>query len=217
MGVIAVDNLIADVRMRTLDAPAALVRAAYVRAARRLCLKSGWLRVEIPGATVVAQQRYSLGNDTYVEICGIYAMSATYDGKTNPVTEKSSQLWDPDDEDGPPVLYQYVPEGQFALHPLPDAVYPLTVTATVAPKRGATSIAEELAVRWEYELQDGALAFLLAMKDQPWANPGEAQVLEQRFRVAQASAAIAAQRAFNAGSASTADGNATIRTGRTVI
>jgi hypothetical protein len=98
-----------------------------------------------------------------------------------------------------PEEYQYVPEAQVALHPIPDAAYNMTVGAWIAPKRGINSIDATLAVKWEYALQDGALAYLLALPDVPWSNLKLAQMHEARFAAEISDAANSASVGFNPG------------------
>lgn len=203
MAQILVANLLAEVMQICRGAPLATLNQAYVRAARRFCSRSRWLQYQIEGQTVIGQELYSLGSDTYSEIVGIKAIRIGLDDETPPLTESYSGSWDPTDPDGEPELYQYVPEGQFALHPLPDAVYPLTVNVVVQPKRGANSVDEALAQQWDQELQDGALAFLLRIPGMPWTDKEESRVREARFNTAIHSASHNAERGYNPGAAGT--------------
>jgi hypothetical protein len=143
---------------------------------------------------------YNLGSDTYNEIFGIAGITL-YETAERPIAlqESLSGRWDPVEPQGTPEFYQYMPEAQIALHPTPDAAYSMTIGAVVAPKRDATSIDDRLVVKWEYALQDGALAYLLGLPDVPWMNLAAAQMHEARFEVAMIAAANAASLGFDPG------------------
>ena len=217
-----VSDLLDEVALYCREAPTTIMVQAYISATRRFCSRSRWLLTTITGATEAGTRLYNLGDDPYHEVLGIKAIVATLpDQEENPpLTESFSGNWDPSDPDGPPELYQYVPEAQFALHPLPDAVYDLTVTCPLQPKRGANAIDATLLVKWQDALEDGALARLLALPSVPWSNPREAAERERKFNAAIASAGLSAARGYNAGAAPTArlgGGNAHRRTSQQVI
>lgn len=152
--------------------------------------------------TVTRQnQTYSLGSDTYAEIFGVAGITL-YKDADNPtfLTEDATGGWDPTDPQALPEAYAYMPEGQVALHPTPDAAYSMTITALLTPKRGSTSIDSRLATRWEYALQDGALEYLLGLPDTPWTNlQAAANLYGPRFRRAIGDAANIGALGFNTG------------------
>jgi hypothetical protein len=115
---------------------------------------------------------YGLGSDTYTEIIGVSAIAISKSATdTYGLDENSTVAWDPDDAASTPELFKYVPEGQFAVHPKPDAAYSLQVGVILQPKRGANSLDANLLTTWDYALQTGALGYLLAIPGQPWSNP----------------------------------------------
>lgn len=212
MAQIPVVDLLSGISQRCRDAPIPTLIDAYVRAARDFCRKSRWLIAEVAGATTIGDTLYALGSDPYVEIIGLRALTFVNDqGKTDPVRDSVSSSWDTDDEPGPPEFYQYVPEGQFALHPAPDAIYDLTITLILQPKRGVNSIDTTLPVKWERTLEKGALAFLLNLRDVTWSDPREAAELKRQFNVDCASALLNAARGYNPGALPSGDTGA--RTG----
>jgi hypothetical protein len=143
---------------------------------------------------------YSLGSDTYNEILGIEAIAITATATDiHPLTPRVSSEWDSNDARDTPELYEYVPHGQFAVHPTPDAAYALTVSVILQPKRGSNSLDDTLLVSWDYALQDGALAYLLKLPGMPWIDKTEATVREGRFQDAIHQAASDAQASYNAG------------------
>lgn len=198
----AVIDLLADVAQRCRNAPTRTLIGAYVRAARLFCSGSRWLTASIEGATVAGTQSYSLGSDTYAEIFGVAGITL-YRSADDPVSlgQGDSSDWDPTEDQAEPEVYQYLPEAQVALHPTPDAAYDMTIAVWTTPKRGSTSIDDRLVTRWEYALQDGALAYLLGLTGVPWSDPQAALVHEAKFRAAITQAAnIAALGANPAGS-----------------
>ena len=196
----AVIDIVADVAQICRQAPTPTLIAAYVRAARRLCLGSRWLVASIDGVTGAGDKNYSLGSDTYAEIFGLAGITL-YRSADDPVVliESDSALWNPADDNGVPELYQYLPEAQVTLHKTPGAIYDITFGAVITPKRGATSIDARLCTKWEYALQDGALAYLLSLPNVAWTDAQEAKMREARFLGHIQSAANAASIGFNPG------------------
>lgn len=146
---------------------------------------------------------YSLGSDTYNEICGISAIDITdADGKIDGLTERKSSEFDLNDEAGIPEFYQYVPEGQFVVHTKPDAVYQLSVGLILQPKKGSNSVDDTLLVNWDRTMESGALAYLLRL-DQPWKNGVEAEKNRLLFNADIKRATMAAQSGYNAGAQAT--------------
>ncbi len=200
MAQLPVMDLLADVAQACRQAPTPTLISAYVRAARRFCAKTRWLVVSIPGQTTAGEPRYSLGSDPYAEIFGIAGITL-YESPTQyaALDESDSKEWNPTAPPGLPTVYQYLPEAQVALHVTPDAAYNMTIGACVTPKRGANSIDSTLATKWEYVLQHGALAYLLALPSVAWTDPQLAQVHEARFLEGCHDAANAASLGFDPG------------------
>ena len=162
------------------------------------------------GGTTLAAQLYSiarnreypsygLGSDTYTEIIGIEAISIVASANdTHPLTPGVSSEWDKTDGRATPVRYQYLAEGQFAVHPVPDAAYVLNVSVILQPKRGVNSLDQNLLTVWDYALQDGALDYLLRLP-QAWKDLGEAERRRTMFEAHKHSGASDAQAGYNAG------------------
>lgn len=191
-----------DVQQIVRRAPNGTLISAYVRAARKFCRDTRWFRSTLIGQTVADTRLYNLGSDTYMEVVGIRAMSAQQlNGSGQPwqVPASDPAGWYPGFRPSQPQRYAYVPEGQFAIDPLPDKAYTLTVTLQLQPKAGATSLPEELLVKWDQALQDGALMYLLNIPDQPWTNPQQAELHRRAFQAAINNARADEQRAYNTG------------------
>lgn len=191
-----------DVQQIVRRAPNGTLISAYVRAARKFCRDTRWFRSTLIGQTVADTRLYNLGSDTYMEVVGIRAMSAQQlNGSGQPwqVPASDPAGWYPGFRPSQPQRYAYVPEGQFAIDPLPDKAYTLTVTLQLQPKAGVTSLPEELLVKWDQALQDGALMYLLNIPDQPWTNPQQAELHRRAFQAAINNARADEQRAYNTG------------------
>lgn len=200
MAQLPVRDLLGDVAQVCRQAPTPTLISAYVRAARRFCTKSRWLVASIPGQTTAGESRYTLGSDPYAEIFGVAGITMFESpSQFEALVESDSSTWDPTAAPGLPEMYQYLPEAQVALHRTPDRAYDMTVAACVTPKRGANSIDATLATKWEYVLQHGALAYLLALPNVAWANLQLAQVHEAQFLEGCHSAANAAALGFDPG------------------
>lgn len=201
MANVNIEDLIVDVAQVVRRCPTATLLQAYSRAAHDFFRQSRWWRVSVTGATVAGTQVYSLGSDPYSDIIGIRAMQGSFSTPVIyfPLSPSDPTTWNPSFENQQPLTYTYVPEGQFALFPIPDAVYNLLVTAQVAPKHGATVLDESLLPKWRQSLEAGALAYLLNIPRQPWTNPVEAARQATRFQAGIANAKADEQRQFNTG------------------
>ncbi len=193
-----VADLVGPIAQACRGCPLPTIIDAYVDAARLFCSRSYWLRDTVVGATVANTVAYALGGDANNEVIGIVGVSlARATGNIDPLTEKESSFWDPDDEPGVPEFYQYVPTGQIALHVTPDAVYPLTVSVVIQPILQSTSIDSRLVPTMRTVLEGWALAQILKIGGFPWSNPGKADQLERTFYAETVAASMQAQRGFN--------------------
>lgn len=184
--------------------PTITLRRAYVRALREWCQQTQWLRTAVSGSTIADARQYSLGNDPYLDVIGVFAMQGSQSQSQGiqywPIVPSDSGQWDPNMQPGMPVRFQYLPEAQFAVDPLPDAVYGLLITLIVQPKEGATQIPEAPLLKYSNEIEAGALSYLLAVPGQPWSDPQGALLQGRVFRSGISNGKAEAQRDFNVGS-----------------
>ncbi len=155
--------------------PTITLRRAYVRALREWCQQTQWLRINLAGSTTINTRQYALGNDPFLDIVGVYAMQGQQSQSQGiqywPIVPSDSGQWDPNMVPGMPVRFQYVPEAQFALDPIPSQVYGLLLTLILQPKEGAQQIPESPLIKYSNEIEAGALAYLFDIPGQPWSNP----------------------------------------------
>lgn len=211
MNFVSVDTALANVRQMCRKAPTITLRRAYTRALREWCQQTQWLRTTVTGSTIITpmpQRTYTLGSDDNLDIIAIRAMSLTRTF-TNGATQvwglsaSDSSQWDPNLTPSQPLRYCYVPEGRFSLDPVPDAVYSLTVSLIVTPKesmQAGAQIPTDPLVKYSNDIEAGALAYLQAMKGEPWFDPGAAGANQKAFEAAINNGKAEVQRAFNTGS-----------------
>ena len=184
--------------------PTITLRRAYVRALREWCQQTQWLRTAVSGFTIADARQYSLGNDPYLDVIGVFAMQGSQSQSQGiqywPIVPSDSGQWDPNMQPGMPVRFQYLPEAQFAVDPLPNAVYGLLITLIVQPKEGATQIPEAPLLKYSNEIEAGALSYLLAVPGQPWSDPLKAAQNEKVFRSGISNGKAEVQRNYNVGS-----------------
>lgn len=198
MALVKVLDRIRDVSQYVKRCPNGTLVAAYVRAARQLLTESRWYQSALPGATVAGTQVYSLGSDPYEEVIGIRAMAYTQtNGQQQPVFVSDPTQWPLNPPQGAPRLYAYMPEGQFALYPPPDAAYPVLVTLILTVKEGVNQIDERVLTKWDQGIQAGALSYLLRLAE-PWQNIREADRQDRIYRAAINNAKAEAQKNFQA-------------------
>lgn len=148
---------------------------AYISAVRQFCHHTKWFLSTLAGTTAASTATYNLGSDAYSEIIGVNAISLTYSSSDIRDLERlSSAAWDPDAQTQVPEFFEYVPEAQFALHPTPDAAYPLTISLILQPKIGSNSIEEALVSKWDHAFRAGALEYLMRIPGMAWTDKSEA-------------------------------------------
>jgi hypothetical protein len=187
------------------ECPTSLLIRAYAASAREFCNRSRWLRMAVTGVTEASTPQYTIGNDTYHEVCGIRAMSIRASSTADwvPLTERSGTTTDPNADEDVPEFYQYLPHGKFRLSATPLDVYDLSITVVVQPKKGVVSIDESLLIDWDEALRHGAMYRLLRISGQPWTDGAESNNQRTLFEVELNKAKSAAAVGYNAGAATT--------------
>ncbi len=205
MNLVNVNDYLVNIAQICRKCPTNTLRHAYMRAYREWSQQAQWLKVNIPGATVVNQAQYALGNDPNLDIIGIFAMQATFTPNGgNPQTwglgPTDSNTWSPNVPASPqPTQYQYVPEAQFAIWPTPSTVVDLVVTAIVTPKEGAVNVPLAPLQKYSNDFEAGALEYLLMLPGMPWSNPAAATMYGRAFRSGISNGKAEAQRGYNTG------------------
>ena len=201
MNYVSVFDQLRNVAVVARKCPTPVLQAAYVTAVRDWCTQTQWLRMAVPGITTANEPLYNLGSDPLLEIIAVYAMSVT--GPQNqvlPLTPSDSGGWSPLIGPGLPRRYAYVPEGQFALNPTPDAAYDLNITVVVSPVDNVREIPEAPLRKYSSVFESGALAQLLLQPQTPWNNPPEAARHARIFAAGVSNGKAEVQRNFNTGS-----------------
>ncbi len=203
MANVPIVNYLPDIAQIVRKAPTGTLIRAYVRAARKFCRESRWYRSTLPGMLVANQQLYSLGSDQLMEIVGLKACScAGINTNTQPwalaVTHDTGN-WSPAQNNSTPQWYSYVPEGQVAFYPIPNAAFSVILTLVLQPKIGVTQIPADLLVKWDQVLQAGALGYLLGVPGMPWTDLLESKRQLAAFQAGINNARADEQRGYNAG------------------
>lgn len=202
MALVHVLDIARDVAQVCKKCPNGTLEAAIIRSARKFLRETRWYRSALTGSTAANTRAYSLGSDPYEEIIGIRAMSFTQTSGNSsqdwPIGVSDPTGWDPNLSTGSPRRYAYIPEGQFALDPIPDQVYPLTVTLVLIPKSGQNQLEERVLRKWDQAIQAGALDYLLRLKE-PWQDINEANAQQKRFQAAINNAKADEQREYQRG------------------
>lgn len=204
MNTVNVNDYLANVAQVVRKCPTPTLRHAYMRAYREWCQQTLWLRANIPGATVVGDAQYSLGNDPQLDIIGIVGMEAAWTPPSGQVQKWALQPsqgsgWNPNVATGSPQTYQYVPEAQFALYPTPALVVALQVTVILVPKEAAVNVPEAPLMKYSNDIEAGALEYLLMLRGMPWSDPVSAQMYGKAFRSGISNGKAEVQRSYNTG------------------
>lgn len=205
MNMVDVNGQLANIAQIARKCPTATLRRAYVRALREWCQQTQWLRTNVVGATAPNEAQYSLGSDPDLDIVAIFAMQGTVvpaGGNIQkwPLAASNSGGWNPNLQPERPTQYAYIPEGQFALYPVPNAVYTLGITLILQPKEQAVNVPAAPLVKYSNEIEAGALAYLLMVPGMPWSQPNLAAGYDKKFSAGISNGKAEAQRQFNTGS-----------------
>lgn len=182
MAQVQVFGYLGPIRQICRGCPTTTLNEAYIAAVRRFCHESKWYQSTIQGVTILDEPTYNLGSDPYAEIIGVRAISLAETATTaRDLIEQSSTLWDPNETHDIPEYFEYTPEGQFSLHPKPNAVYSLRIGLTLQPKINANSIDDSLMNKWDLAFRSGALGYLMRIPGMAWTDKAEANAQETRF------------------------------------
>lgn len=199
MNFVSVFDQLASIAQIVRKCPTPVLQDAYVTAYRDWCSQTRWLRTTIAGATAIGDKIYSLGSDPLLEVVSVGAVSVTANGQTMPLMASDPMAWGANVGNGLPRQYAYIPEGQIALHPTPNAIYQTIVSAVVQPVDGAASVPDDPLRKYRSAIEAGALEYLLALPGTPWSNPGAAAGQGRVFRSGISNAKAEVQRGFNTG------------------
>ncbi len=203
MNYVDINDQVADIAQIVRRCPTITLARALGRAYRDWAGQTHYLMVAISGSTTADTVQYDLGSDPYLDIIAVRAvrMSETVNGRTQyrNLTPSDSTTWNSNADSASPARYAYVPEGQIALDPTPDAVYGLTVTAIVQPKEGAGRVPEEGLLKWRSGIEAGALAYLHSIPGMAWTDLRAQALRQAEFKACVSNARAAVQRAFNTG------------------
>lgn len=172
-----VTDLLTFVQQRIRQCPRNVASQAYVRAARDWCQQTRWYRINLDAQTVQGQQLYSLGSDPFLEVIAVPLASitiqaqATNQSNTVPLWPLNTQSFSPNWGEQQPIWFAYVPEGQVAFSPTPNATYPVSLTLVCQPRDGVDALPDELLVKWKSAFEAGALEYLYSLDGEAWANP----------------------------------------------
>lgn len=205
MNMVNVNDQLASVAQIARRCPTPTLQRAYMRAMREWCQQSQWLRTNIPGITTPGIRQYAIGAATGLDVVGVAAIQGqAINGNGQPqewsMTTSDSSRWDPNMVQGQPVRFQYVPEMQFALDPVPKLAYNLLISIIIVPTETAIQIPSTPLVKYSGDIEAGALGYLLAIPGQPWSSPVEAAKYMMQFQNGIANGKAEQQRSYNVGS-----------------
>lgn len=173
---IPVIDLTRDVQQRIMQAPRATIANAYVRAARQFCGETRWYRMNLAGMLTEGQSLYSLGADPFLEVIAVPLVSmqvnptGTQSQNWIPLWAMPSQGFSPNLQPNSPMWFSYVPEGQVAFWPIPNAAYAVNMTLALQPRDAVDALPEELLPKWRLAFEAGALEYLYSLTGERWAN-----------------------------------------------
>ena len=175
---------LASIALVVRKAPSTLLRRAYVKAYRDWCAETRWLRDTIPGQTAATPWSTTWAATRIWRSSACAPRRTPLQGagvstpRTLPLQPQDSSLWDPNAQASRPQRYCYIPEGQIAFYPTPDAVYDMLVTVALQPKDGVAQVPSEPLKKYSTGIEAGALMHLLRIPGQPWSDPKMAEKYE---------------------------------------
>lgn len=169
------DALTGQVLIQTPGCSDILAEDALRKAAIRLCEEA---RVWRDTATFATRDQ---DNDLEVpqQARAVDVVRAWIDGsEIEPTTPESCDQFE---DAGVPTRYYRTSDNVLRLVPAPSESVSLTVESILAPTNNASTIPDDIAERCRMALIYGALAYLLALNGQPWAQPALAGSYAQLF------------------------------------
>lgn len=182
-----IDSLFPLILPEVNQCPLDMVRLAVRRAARKFCQQSSAWRLILPDAvTLVADVgQYALVVPDGAEIImqlNVYRPLGELTGKTL----DQIRLLIPDWQSavGAPRFFNTLDFSTLSIYPAAGdlvAGEQYKVRVALAPKLTIADLPEELALRYDEALAEGALSLLFGMKDRPWASPARVPDLSASF------------------------------------
>lgn len=159
--------------------PEPMIDDAVRRAAIEFCERSRALRERIAFNTVASQDYVTIA-PTGGDVAHLYKLM--YGDETLKPTTRED--FDEDGDTGQPLEYYIEPPNTLRLYPVPDAIYAMVAHVAVKPDRDATMLDDVLYNNWRDEIAAGAKGMLMKMGNQPWSNPGDAELALATFYTA---------------------------------
>lgn len=184
MAQIDIETLIGRIAQRCMGAPLPTLIDAYLSAARELCRRSRFYTEEVAITTAASDPSYVLAPSAAEnEIIGVRVVRLTI--STNDVrdlTREAKRRWDDTQPVNPPDVFDFELPSTLLLHPTPAGVYTGTATIAMQPKRGSTTLDEDLVLLWDDAFSLGALAELQLLPGQPYRNLAQADMDNRMFQ-----------------------------------
>jgi hypothetical protein len=180
-------DLLQDIAQKIRPCPQITLQRAYLRAAREWCRQSQWYGVNVDAVLTVDTASYDINQLGQLEALNIESVSlqplpVASGVRRVPLNRGDATQFVPDNTSGQCRRFAYIPEGVLMFDPPPDRAYPVTVRILCQPTRSATTIPDELVVKWQTAFELGALSYLYDLSGEPWANPAEAKIKASEFR-----------------------------------
>lgn len=169
----AIADMLRLVRPFVRNCPDEVMTEWVVDAARDFCQKSRWLREVLTVPTTADVQTYALdATSGDEEVTGAYA--AQYDSR--PLIPASPE--EGFRSAGTPSNWWFSPRQEIVLNPVPamSSSNALLVRVLLQPRIGATTLNDQLLLRWDRAIADGAIWRLCSMPGAGWANPDRVQL-----------------------------------------
>lgn len=176
-----VQDLLSPVKQKIQEAPYAAIAEAYVRSVRDWCRQTRWFRQSLSSFLVPGQQSYSMGSDSILEVIDVPFLQLTQiisgtPGTIVPLPTIDPLLINPNQPQGQPLAYAYIPENQVFFSCKPDLAYPVTMNLVVQVKDSVAEIPDVLLVKWKRVFEYGAMSYLYGISAESWYNPKEADL-----------------------------------------
>lgn len=178
--------------------PKALIIEAIRQTVINFCQVTGFWRKELDGFyTVATDGEYELitpVDSAIADILTIKVNETTIEAKTQDDLENDFSNWRT--LTGSPKYYFLPDKKTLILVPIPDANYPVRVTASLKPTQAAHGCDEIIFEEYKQAIVDGALAWLMDKPSKDWSNPNLAMFYKQKYDAALINAKNNAQKGY---------------------
>jgi hypothetical protein len=164
--------------------PDIMILDAILRAGIEFCKSTKIIKQSLSINTVVDQARYALNTTAGTVADEVLQVSRGEFYDLNKSSFKEFENCGMDKLSGNPQYFYMDAGSELVLGNIPNSVEPLDIVVKIRPTENATTLPDELADRYLFEIASGAKSVLMLMAKQAWSDPQLASINRGLFQEA---------------------------------